>query len=184
MQYIIDLRFIAPVLNNILIYLLKYSSLTDEGAQANQMLIWDYFINVDQHGWFYAILAFLLLLFLISTKLTISITVFAQPIILRFGNFNLSVPLVFLMMASFVFPPQILFYAYLLICLLFWISPFPSHVFEKIMNWLQQIRPIFIVMAQQHDHNDLQAPVHQYFEIDDDEDDDENFEINVIFGHA
>lgn len=182
MHYIIDLRFVAPVLNNILIYLIKYSSITDQSAQANQMLIWDYFIN-DQHGWLYAIVACVLLLVVISTKLSISITVFAEPIILRFGDFNLSVPLVFLMMASFLFPPQILFYAYVLIYLFFGISPFPSYFFEKMMNWLQQIRPVFIIMAQQQD-NDLQAPVHQYFEIDHEEDDDENYEINVIFGHA
>ncbi|KAK1374895.1 hypothetical protein POM88_031088 [Heracleum sosnowskyi] len=173
MHFNIDLRFVLPVLIN----LIKYIS-----GQANQVSSWDYFITTDQNGWLYITLAFVLLVFAISIKLTISITVSAEPIMLRFGDFDLSVPLVFLMIASVLFPPQILLYAYL-ICTCIWISPFPSHVFEKIMNWLQQI-PVFIITTTQLQSDDLQAPVYQYFEVDHDQENDENIEINVIFGHA
>lgn len=179
-HYNIDLRFAAPVLNSILIYLINYYSIAE--TKASQILFWDYFIH-DQHRWLYILLAFFLLVFIISIKLTISVTVIAEPIMLRFGDFNLSVPLIFLTMASFLSPPQILWYAYLSILLFIWISPLPNHVFEKIMSWLQQIRPIFILVTQQEDDH-LQAPVHQYFDFGDEENGDENFEINVIFGHA
>lgn len=179
MPYNIDLRFAAPVIFNILLYLIKYSSISK--GQANQISAWDYFIN-DQYGWLYAMLSLVLFIFIIFVKLSISITVFAEPLMLQFGYFNLSVSLVFLMMASFLFPPQILLYAYLIsVCI--WISPFPSYVFDKIMNWLQQL-PVFIFYMAQQPPNDLQAPIHQYFEVDHEEDDDENIEINVIFGHA
>lgn len=173
----IDLRFLLPVLFNILTNLIKYLSSIE--GQANQVISWDYFSS-DQNGWLYITLAFVFLVFAISIKLTISVTVSAEPIMLRFGDFNLSVPLVFLMIAS-LFPPQILFYTYL-ICTCIWISPLPDRVFKKIINWLQQI-PVFIIRAQQQP-DDLQAPVYQYFEVDHDQENDENIEINVIFGHA
>lgn len=175
----IDLRFLLPVLFNILTDLIKHLSSSIEG-QANQVISWDYFLS-DPNGWLYITLAFVFLVFAISIKLTISLTVSAEPIMLRFGDFNLSVPLVFLMIASLLFPPQILFYIYL-ICTCIWISPLPDRVFNKIVHWLQQI-PVFIIMAQQQPDN-LQAPVYQYFEVDHDQENDENIEINVIFGHA
>lgn len=181
MPYNIDLRFVAPVLFNILLYLIKYKYFSISKGLANQISAGDYFIN-NQYGWLYVVLSLFLLIFVIFVKLSISITVFAEPLMLQFGYFNLSVSLVFLMMASFLFPPQILLYAYL-ICVCIWISPFPGYVFDKIMNWLQQL-PVFIFYMAQQPPNDLQAPIHQYFEVNHEEDDDENIEINVIFGHA
>ncbi|KAK1369318.1 hypothetical protein POM88_035410 [Heracleum sosnowskyi] len=148
---------------------------TSSDEDADQVLIWDYLIN-HQSSLFDVALAFVFLLVVITLKFSISITVLPQPIMLRFGYFNPSLPLVFLLIASFLFPPQVLVYAYLL-CIFIWIfSPWPNYVFATFVNWLQHI-PVFIIMAQQQ-------PPAAYFEIDDHEDNDDNLEINVIFGHA
>lgn len=169
MQYNIDLRFALPLLLNILTNLIKYVSSVE--GQDNQVSSWGRFIT-DQNVWLHIItLAFVLLVFAISIKLTVFVTLSAEPIILRFGDFNLSLPLGFLMIASVNFPPQSLLYAYL-ICISIWISPFPRRVFDKIRDWLQQF-PVFIITAQQQP-NDLQAPAYRY------SDDEENIEINVL----
>ncbi|WOG90164.1 hypothetical protein DCAR_0209407 [Daucus carota subsp. sativus] len=177
----IDLRFLAPVLNNILMSLIHYFSGNNVGL-ANEILVWDYFIN-HHNRWLHITLALLLVVFVISIKLSISITVHAGPIILKFGDLSSSPQLVSLLISSFLFPPQIMLCGYL-ICTCIWIFPLPGRVFKKIMIRLQQI-PVFTITAQQPP-NDLQEPVYQYFEVihDGDDDDNDDTAINFFFGHA
>lgn len=65
-----------------------------------------------------------------------------------------------------------------------WISPWPFFVFNKYMDWLQQI-PVFIIMAQQPPENPSSIGPKIYLEVDP-EDGDENLEIDVFLalGHA
>lgn len=181
-----DLRFVIPVVVKILIYLINRFT-TTTGKDADQQLIWDYLIN-HQSSLFNVALAFVFLLIVLTIKLTISLTVFAQPIMLQLGYFNPSLPLIFLVTASFLFPPQVLVYAYLL-CIFVWIiSPCPSYLLAAFVNWLHHI-PVFIIIAQHEQppaaNIDLSSPSPSvYLEIDDHEDNDDDSEINVIFGHA
>lgn len=183
MSYNIDLRFLVPVLVNIFVYM--RSSATWE--QANQVLVWEYIISHKNSSWFTLTFAVVLLVFLISIKLSISVTLIAKPIMLRFGDFNLSVPLVILLLASFLLPPQLLMYAYLL-CILVWIiSPWPSRVLFKFMsdwweNWLHRI-PVFIVTVQQQPNDLLGTGSSLYLEVNQDEDD-ENLKKYYIYGHS
>ncbi|KAK1356480.1 hypothetical protein POM88_049736 [Heracleum sosnowskyi] len=178
----IDLRFLVPVLVNIFVYM--RSSATWE--QANQILVWDYIIN-HKSSWFTLTFAIVLLLFLISIKLSINITVIAKPIMLRFGDFNLSVPLVILLLASFLLPPQLLMYAYL-VCILIWIiSPWPSRVLFKFMsdwwgNWLHRL-PVFLVTVQQQPNDVLSTSSSLYLQVNHDEDE-ENLKKYYIYGHS
>ncbi|KAK1391058.1 hypothetical protein POM88_019236 [Heracleum sosnowskyi] len=171
---LIDLRFVVPVLNSILMYLIiKYSPFTE--GQAKQELVWDYFVD-HQNGWLHIILPFLSIVFVIFVKPTISVTVFTEPVMLKFGDFSSSVPLILLMTASFLFPPRVLLCAYLITCTCIWISPLPSRVFKNIISWLQR-SPAFLITAQQ--------PIQlHHFEGRHEEEEDEDIEINFFLGHA
>lgn len=185
MLYNIDLRFVVPVLVKIIIYLINRSS--NSTGEADEMLIWDYLIN-HQNSLFNVALAFIFLLFVTAVKLSISVAVFAQPIVLRLGDFNPSLPLVCLLIASLLLTPQGLLYTYLL-CMFVWIiSPWPCYVWATFVNWLQHSIPIFIITAAAPPPPrpiiDLSGPSPSvYFEVDEENSDDE-LEINVIFGHA
>lgn len=178
MLYNIDLRFGVPVLVKIFIYLINRSSYTREDT-ADLILVWDYLSSTHRRSLFSVGLAFVLLLLVVAIKLSISVAVFAQPIILRFGDFNPSLPLVFLLIASFLFPPQGLLYAYF-VCIFVWmISPWPSYVLAMLVNWLQHNVPVFIITAQQPPR-----PGPSMYLEDVDVENNDNREMNMIFGHA
>lgn len=128
----IDLRFIVPPLVNILLYLL----LSNQKYEGNS---WDSIHPMLKLGLMF--FASSLLFLVVSIRFRFSLSVSAEPIRLRFGDFYFSGLLAVTLLASILFPPSVFWYAYL-ICVI--ISPWSNSIFKIVNKFLQAI-PTFII---------------------------------------
>ncbi|KAH7835415.1 hypothetical protein Vadar_025988 [Vaccinium darrowii] len=134
----LDLRFVVPALINLTLFLLQHNPPI---------------LDMNSNNWFFSIVIILTLIIFLITSVKLPLSVTAQPIQVRAGDF--SSLLVISLLASVFLPQPLFWFGYvILLCLSPWhgyISDFLVGFLFRIWNILRAI-PVLIIACVVHNH--------------------------------